>query len=68
MLGMRNTDLIPETKSGIIPFDKIMHQYKQGTLHSRSSDGPKVTGRKQAVAIALSYKKRQPKHGFKSLG
>lgn len=33
---------------------KVMHEYKHGTLHSGSKSGPKVTSRKQAVAIALS--------------
>ena len=32
--------------------EKVMHEYKEGTL--KSSSGKKVTGRKQAVAIALS--------------
>ncbi len=33
---------------------KVMHEYKEGTLHSRSKKGPQVKSRKQAVAIALS--------------
>ena len=33
---------------------KVMHEYKKGKLHSGSKKGPKVTSRKQAVAIALS--------------
>lgn len=33
---------------------KVMHEFKAGTLHSGSKKGPKVTNRKQAVAIALS--------------
>jgi hypothetical protein len=37
---------------------KVMHEYKTGTLHSGSKKGPKVTSRKQAVAIALSEQKR----------
>jgi hypothetical protein len=31
-----------------------MEKFKAGTLHSGSKHGPKVTSRKQAVAIALS--------------
>lgn len=31
-----------------------MHKFKEGTLHSGSKHGPKVTSRKQAIAIALS--------------
>ena len=33
---------------------KVMHEYKEGTLHSGSKRGPKVTNPKQAVAIAMS--------------
>ena len=33
---------------------KVMGEYKEGKLHSGSKTGPKVTNRKQAVAIALS--------------
>jgi hypothetical protein len=31
-----------------------LHKFKQGTLHSGSKQGPKVTDPKQAIAIALS--------------
>lgn len=34
--------------------EKVMHEFKGGTLHSGSKKGPKVTNRKQAVAIAMS--------------
>ena len=33
---------------------KVMHEYKHGILHSGSKKGPKVSSRKQAIAIALS--------------
>ena len=33
---------------------KVMHEYKAGTLHTGSKKGPVVTNRKQAIAIALS--------------
>lgn len=33
---------------------KVMGEYSAGKLHSGSKKGPKVTSRKQAVAIALS--------------
>ena len=33
---------------------KIMAEYKAGTLHSGSSEGPVVHNRKQAIAILLS--------------
>lgn len=32
---------------------KVMHEYKEGELHSGSKKGPKVKSRKQAIAIAL---------------
>ncbi len=34
--------------------EKVMHEYKEGKLHSGSKKGPEVKSRKQAVAIALS--------------
>lgn len=33
---------------------KVMHEFKEGELHSGSKKGPKVTSRKQAIAIAMS--------------
>jgi hypothetical protein len=33
---------------------KVMHEFKTGTLHSGSKKGPVVKSRKQAIAIALS--------------
>lgn len=48
--------------------EKVMHEFKEGALHSGSKKGPQVKSRKQAIAIALSearkagqYKK--PKRG-----
>lgn len=32
----------------------VMREFKKGKLHSGSKKGPKVTSRKQAVAIAMS--------------
>jgi len=40
--------------------EKVMHEYKTGTLHS-GKGGPVVKSRKQAVAIALSEAKRGKK-------
>lgn len=34
--------------------EKVMKEWKTGTLHSGSKSGPVVTNRKQAIAIALS--------------
>ena len=36
--------------------EKVMHEYKMGTL--KSSSGKKVKSRRQAIAIALSEAKR----------
>jgi hypothetical protein len=33
---------------------KVMHEFKHGELHSGSKSGPKVKGRKRAIAIAMS--------------
>lgn len=38
---------------------KVMGEFKKGTL--KSSAGPKVTSRKQAIAIALSEARRSKK-------
>jgi len=40
---------------------KVMHEWKQGQLHSGSKKGPLVTSQKQAVAIALSEQRRKKK-------
>ena len=40
---------------------KVMGEYKRGTLKSGSKKGPKVTSRKQAVAIAMSEAKMAKK-------
>lgn len=39
--------------SGASKEDKVMHEFKTGTLHS-GKGGPVVTDPKQAIAIALS--------------
>ena len=52
-----------------------MHKFKHGELHSGSKTGPKVTSRKQAIAIALSESRQAKpsanhshKHGGKGPG
>jgi hypothetical protein len=38
--------------------EKTMHEFKMGGLHSGSKKGPKVTNRKQAIAIAMSQARK----------
>jgi hypothetical protein len=40
-----------------MPWDKVLHKFKEGELHSGSKHGPKVESRKQAIAIMLSEKR-----------
>lgn len=40
---------------------KVMHEFKAGTLHSGSKKGPKVTSKRQALAIGISEQKRKSK-------
>jgi hypothetical protein len=40
---------------------KVIKEFKAGTLNSGSSRGPVVTGRRQAVAIAMSQAKMSKK-------
>ena len=40
---------------------KVMHEYKEGKLHSGSKKGPIVTNPKQAIAISLSEAKKASK-------
>lgn len=41
--------------------EKVMHEYKEGALHSGSKKGPQVKNRKQAIAIALSEARKATK-------
>ena len=49
--------------------EKVMHEWKEGELHSGSKKGSKVTNQKQAIAIALSEARKAgakiPKKGKK---
>lgn len=38
--------------------EKVMREFKEGTLRSGSKKGPKVKSRKQAIAIGLSEARR----------
>jgi hypothetical protein len=42
---------------------ETMHEYKHGTLHSGSKRGPRVTSRRQAIAIALNQQRRGKRSG-----
>lgn len=37
---------------------KVMGEFKRGSLHSGSKKGPTVSSRKQAVAIAMSEQRK----------
>lgn len=50
---------------GSAKVEKVMHEFKEGTLHSGSPTGPPVKSRGQAIAIALSEAKRAGHLGFK---
>jgi hypothetical protein len=57
-----NVDNRPKNPSSAHAKDKIektMHEFKTGGLHSGSKQGPKVTNRKQAIAIALSQARKE---------
>jgi len=41
-----------------MPWDQVLHKFKHHQLHSGSKSGPKVTNRKQAIAIMLSEKRK----------
>ena len=45
----------PKSKAGKKnKVEKVMHEWKEGALHSGSKKGPKVKSQRQAIAIALS--------------
>ena len=49
----------PKAKAKV---EKVMHEFKEGDLHSGSKKGPVVSNPKQAIAIALnSARKRRLK-------
>ena len=52
---------------GMAKVGKVMHEYKEGTLHS-GKGGPVVKSRKQAVAIAMSQAGMAKKPMKKSAG
>lgn len=46
----------PKAKSKI---KKVMHEFKEGKLHSGSKKGPVVSNPKQAIAISLSEARKK---------
>jgi len=51
----------PKGKAASNKISKTMGEYKRGTLHSGSKQGPTVQSKKQAVAIALSQARKAGK-------
>jgi hypothetical protein len=39
--------------------EKVLHEFKEGKLHSGSKKGPVVSNRKQGIAIALSEARKK---------
>ena len=48
-----------ESKKAQAKVKKVMHEYKEGKLHSGSKKGPVVKGKSQAIAIALSEARKR---------
>lgn len=44
---------------------KVMHEFKDRALHSGSKSGPKVTSRKQAIAIGMSEARKSKSRALK---
>jgi hypothetical protein len=51
----------PKSKKAKRKIHKVMKEFDRGVLNSGSKSGPKVTSRKQAIAIALDTAKRDNK-------
>lgn len=46
-----------------MPSNEVMSKFKRGKLRSGSKSGPKVKNRSQAIAIMLSERRAEKKHG-----
>ncbi len=53
------------TTKGRKKVKKVMREFEKGELNSGSKTGPKVTSRKQAIAIALSESRKANKKSLK---
>ena len=52
---------VKSKKPGHKKFEKVLHEYKEGSLHSGSKKGPKVKNKSQALAIAFSEDRKANK-------
>lgn len=52
----------PTKKKKEEKIERVMHEYKEGELHSGSKKGPIVKNRRQALAIAISESKKKKKN------
>lgn len=48
-----------ESKKAHAKIKKVMHEFKEGHLHSGSKKGPEVTSRKQALAISFAEARKK---------
>lgn len=48
-----------------MPSSEVMGKWKAGELHSGGPRGPVIKSQKQAVAVMLSEKRKEQKHGGK---
>lgn len=60
-MAKRKNDKTLKTPTAKRKFKKVMGEYSEGTLHSGSKEGPKVTNPKQAKAIAFSEARKKTK-------
>jgi hypothetical protein len=47
--------------------EKVMHEFKEGKLHSGSKKGPEVNSRKQAIAIGMSEAAKAKSNAIKKM-
>jgi Family of unknown function (DUF6496) len=59
--ALKDSEKYKKVSKGKSKVKKVMHEYKEGKLHSGSKKGPVVSNPKQAIAIALSEARRGKK-------